>query len=203
MLNQTNPKLIAGLLAIILAVGIGSVSLLSYSNSLDIQSVDANGFTETQRMIGFFTVEVARNGEIVSTQTFQNQVVNLGLECVGDLIFGTSICTGETTFNFISVGTAVIAPVEGDTNLGAESVTCARVQDASPSMNTATSGERLVTLSAIFTGASCVGDVFGEVGIHDALTTGNMYATSLLPNTVELFQAGDTLTVTYSVQLES
>lgn len=202
-MNTRNPKLLVGLIAVVLAVGIASVQLDSSSNNSEIQLLDINNLTETQRMVGYFTVEVERNGVVESTQTFQNQVVNLGLECVGDLIFGTTECTGETTFNFISVGTAVIAPVEGDTNLGAESATCARVQDASPSMNTATSGERLVTLSSIFTGASCVGDVFGEVGIHDDLTAGNMYATSLLPNTVELFQAGDTLTVSYSVQLES
>lgn len=159
-----------------------------------------NQINEVHKIGGFFEVTHQNwKGETLSQQRVDNLVPNEGLECISDHIFGTTECVGEATFNYVGIGTGVIAPVDSDTALGAESGTCARVQDATPSMNTATTGERLTTFQVVFTGASCTGEVYGEVGVFDALSSGNMVATALLPNTVQLFNASDTLTVSYNI----
>lgn len=186
---------LSGILAVLLVVSIAP----NFDTSMNVS--DNTSILETYKTGGQFHA-VAENwkGEVFYDETFDNLVPNEGLECISDLIFGTTECVGETTFNYIGIGTAVIAPVDADTALGAESGTCARVQDATVDMNTATTGERLSTFQVVFTGASCTGEVYGEVGVFDALTTGNMVATALLPNTVQLFNASDTLTVTYNIE---
>lgn len=198
-MSKTKPAIFTGLLAVVLTIGLTSGFAISELNQ-------ENYATDIVKTGGWFTVVHADAfGAVKSVQEVDNLVVNEGLECMGDSMFGATECVGETLggFNYISVGTGAVAPVDTDTALGAESGTCARVQDASPSMNTVTDGERLITLSSVFTGASCNGEVYAEVGLHDASSAGNMYATALLPNPIELFVPADTLTVTYSIQFNN
>lgn len=196
MLNSTKPLVgISGILALVLVLTIVPTFDSSFTTN------EQTSILETYKTGGYFEVTVENwKGEILSQQTMDNLVPNEGLECISDHVYGTTECVGEATFNYIGIGTGTVAPVNSDTALGAESGTCARIQDATPSMNTATTGERLTTFSVVFTGANCITQVFGEVGVFDQLTVGNMVATALLPNTVQLFNASDTLTVTYNIE---
>jgi hypothetical protein len=198
VLNSTKPLVgISGILAVLLVVSIAP--------SFD-SGIIANEFpvSDSYKTGGYFTATLENwKGEVLYDETFDNLVPNEGLECISDHVFGTTECVGEQTFNYIGIGLGVIPPVDSDTALGAESGTCARVQDATPSMNTATTGERLTIFSVTFTGANCISEVYGEVALFDDSTAGNMVATALLPNTVQLFNASDTLTVTYNIQNEN
>ncbi len=193
MLNSTKPLVgISSILAILLVVSIAP----NFDSSIVAQSE----ISDVSKFGGYFEVTHENwKGEILSQQTMDNLVPNEGLECISDLIFGTTECVSESFFNYVGIGTGLIPPVDSDLALGAESGTCARIQDATVDMNTGTTGQRLSTFQVVFTGATCTGQVFAEVGIFDASSSGNMVATALLPNTVQLFNASDTLTVTYNI----
>ncbi len=195
-MNPTKPLIGSSVLLSILLV----ITLAPTFNSELIST--SSTVTEENRIAGYFTATLENwKGDVLyDSGEFGNLVPNEGLECISDLLFGTTECVGETIFNHVGIGTGLIAPVDADTALGAESGTCAREQDATPSLNTATTGVRLTSFSVIFTGANCIGEVYGEVGIFDQSTSGNMIATALLPNTVQLFNASDTLTITYNIQ---
>jgi len=196
--NSTKPLVgISSILAVLLVVSIAP----NFDSGIVTNEVP---ISDGYKVGGYFTATLENwKGEVLYDETFGNLVPNEGLECISDHVFGTTECVGEATFNYIGIGTGVIVPIDSDTALGNESGTCARVQDATPSMNTATTGERLTTFSVTFTGANCISEVYGEVGLFDQLTVGNMVATALLPNTVQLFNASDTLTVTYNIQNEN
>ena len=142
------------------------------------------------------------DGEIKSTQTSHNEVTNEGMECVADFVFGTTGCTGEVVFTYIALGTGVVAVDETDTALGTEVGACTRLQDATPALDSATTNQRTVTISQTFSGAACEGSAFGEVGLFDAVTTGNMLARALISPTINL-GAGDTLQIDYDIVLNN
>lgn len=152
---------------------------------------------------GVFTlIHADKDGYVLSYQQMENLIPNEGLECSADLLFGTTGCTAESLFQFIALGTSAVSPADGDTALGAESGTCARVQDATPTLTSPASGIRAITLTSVFSGATCEGDTFAETGIFDSLTTGNMLARTLLSATVTL-TSGDSLTINYEVRLNN
>ena len=190
-------------------IGLSAVAILfvlgafpSFATDFQATSLDST-VSDDSVLQGHFTYTL-RDSEGFVKQTFQtdNLVVNEGMECVGDFVFGTTECTGEAVFQYLAVGTATVAPVDGDTALGTESATCARVQDATPVMNTGTTGQRAITVSSLFSGANCEGEAYGETGLFDALTTGNMLATSLISPTITL-GSGDTLTIDYTVTINN
>lgn len=143
-----------------------------------------------------------KDGNVLSYQQMENLIPNEGLECTADLLFGTTSCVGEAFFQFLAIGTSAIAPADGDLALGAESGTCARVQDATPTLTLPASGIRAITLTSVFTGATCEGQTFAETGVFDASTSGNMLARTLLSSTVTL-TSGDSLTINYEVRLNN
>ncbi len=142
------------------------------------------------------------DGNVLSYQQFENLIPNEGLECASDLIFGTTVCVGEAFYQHIGIGTSAVAPADGDLTLGAESGTCARVQDATPTSGSPSSGVRTIALQAIFSGGTCEGETFTEVGLFDASTSGNMISRTLLSSSVTL-TVGSTLTVNYQVNLNN
>lgn len=186
--------------AVVLALGIMPI--------LATDSVDANLFgigvgSDDTILQGHYTF-THRDGEGNVLQTFQsdNLVVNEGMECVADFVFGTTSCVAEAVFQYLAVGTGAVATVDGDTALGSESGTCARVQDATPVINTAVTGERKVTISSIFSGASCEGEAYAETGLFDAGSSGNLLARTLISPAITL-GTSDTLTVDYTITINN
>ena len=180
-----------GIFAILLVVGFSpAIGLDTQSETFSI----GGEFTFTQR---------DSEGVIVEQFTVQNEVTNEGMECVADLVFAsTASCTGETDFSWIALGTGVVAVDETDTALGTEVGGCTRLEDTAVALDTGTTNQRTATVSVTFSGASCEGSTFGEVGLFDAVTTGNMLARALVSPTINL-GAGDTLQIDYDIVLNN
>ena len=142
------------------------------------------------------------DGNVIQTFQQHNLVVNEGMECVSDFVFGTTSCTGEAVFQYLAVGTGATAVADAQTALITESGTCARVQDATPAIDTGTTGQRTITISSVFSGANCEGASFAETGLFDAATTGNMLARALISPTINL-GSGDTLQIDYDIVINN
>jgi len=170
-----------------------------------IAKVELFASDELIEITGVYTViHKDKDGNVLSYQQMENLVPNEGLECSADLIFGTTGCVGEAFNQFIGIGTSAVAPADGDLALGAESGTCARIQDASPTLTSPSSGQRQVELSVTFSGGTCEAQTFTEVGVFDASTSGNMLSRTLLSSSVTLpTGSGSTLTVNYQVNLNN
>ena len=180
--------------AVLLIIGISPVATDNF---------ETTGFNDGSILKGHFTLTHAdADGNIIRVIQTNNLVNNEGMECTADLVFGTTSCASEAFQHFLGVGTGTASPVDADTTLQTESGTCARVQDATPAINTATTGQRAVTVSSLFSGSTCEAQAFAETGLFDASSSGNMLARSLISPAITL-GVGDTLTIDYTVTLNN
>ena len=124
-----------------------------------------------------------------------NLIVDQGLDEMAEAIFGAG-GVGTTLFDYLEIGTDATAPSAGQTALVASA--CARVQDASPDVNSAISGETHVSVISSFVGATCAGGI-QEAGIFNGLAGGQMLARSTFG--VVTIASGDTLNVNYTITL--
>ena len=195
-MKSPNSKILASsipisLFAIILVVGFAPIADLDSTGNSTFSL--AGDFTITQR---------DSSGTIIEQFTVSNEVTNEGMECVADLVFITTDCTGETDFAWVALGTGSAAVDETDTTLGTEVGGCTRLEDATITLDTSTTNQRTAEISVTFSGASCEGSTFAEVGLFDAVTTGNMLARALVSPTINL-GAGDTLQIDYDIVLNN
>lgn len=193
---------IAGIFSVLLVFGIAP-SFSDGGSLFSDESVLAGQFTITH----FDDVNgnnVYDEGDILLSpiQVQDNLVVNEGMECVADFVFGTTSCTGEAVFTYIALGTGATAPADAQTALVTEVGACTRLQDATPAIDVATTGQRTVTVSQTFSGASCEGSAFAETGLFDAVSTGNMLARALISPTINL-GSGDTLQIDYDIVINN
>ncbi len=177
-----------GIFAILLVVGFAPIDVLTGNNSSGAMGIGGE-FTFTQRN---------SDGAILYQETVHNEVTNEGMECVADFVFATTDCTAELDFAWIALGTNAAAVDETDTSLTTEVGGCTRLEDATVALNTAVTNQRTATISVTFSGASCEGSAFAEVGLFDAVTTGNMLARAIISPTINL-GAGDTLQIDYDI----
>ncbi len=195
--NKRNPLVFGtgfSIFAVLLLVGISPIATDTF---------ETTGYSDGWILKGYFTITHSDTDEnIIRTIQTDNLIVNEGMECVADHVFGTTSCVAEAVFQFLAVGTGTTAPADAQTALVTESGTCARVQDATPAINTATTGQRAITVSSLFSGSTCEAQAFGETGVFDASTSGNMLARSLISPTITL-GAGDTLTIDYTVTINN
>jgi hypothetical protein len=194
LLKNTNSKIAlgsipVGIFAILFVVGFAPLQALDNSDA----AVFGGEFTFTHRDSA---------GNIIEQFTVENEVTNEGMECVADLIFFTTDCTGETDFAWIALGTSNAAVDETDTALTTEVGGCTRLEDATIALDTGTTNQRTATVSVTFSGAGCEGSAFAEVGLFDAVTTGNMLARALISPTINL-GSGDTLQIDYDIVLNN
>jgi len=122
---------------------------------------------------GFVVIEVFdKDGKLKFHREDHNLVVDIGLQSLSDLAFGTTHVTGETAggFTYISVGTSGTAPVIGDTDCIAQHGS--KKQDLSVT-NTALGG--IINVSWI---AELAADTIREICLTDngAVATGNLFA---------------------------
>jgi len=170
---------------------------------LPVDSFNGSTFSDHEKFGGVFTfTHRDADGNVIQTFQTHNEVTNEGMECVSDFVFGTTSCTGEAVFTYIALGTGTVAVNELDTALGTEVGGCTRLQDATPAIDTGTTNQRTITISQTFSGAACEGSAFGEVGLFDAVTTGNMLARALISPTINL-GSGDTLQIDYDIVLNN
>lgn len=129
-----------------------------------IQSIQATGFV----VIEVFDKE----GKLKFHREDHNLVVDIGLQALSDLAFGTTHVTGESVggFTYISVGTSGTAPTTGDTDCIAQHGS--KKQDLSVT-NTALGA--ILNVSWI---AELAADTIQEICLTDdgAAATGNLFA---------------------------
>lgn len=184
-------------------VGIFAVLMVVGFVPIDGFGNDGSAYSDSSRFGGEFTfTQRDAQGTIIEQFTVPNEVTNEGMECVSDFVFGTTSCTGELVFTYIALGTGAVAVDETDTALGTEVGGCTRLQDATPAIDTGTTNQRTITISQTFSGASCEGSAFAEVGLFDAVTTGNMLARALISPTINL-GSGDTLQIDYDIVINN
>jgi len=195
--NKRNPLLFGtgfSIFAVLLLVGISPIATDTF---------ETTGYNDGSILKGYFTFTHSdADGNVISVIQTDNLVLNEGMECVADHVFGTTSCVAEAVFQFLALGTGTVAPVDGDTALGTESGTCARVQDATPAIDTSTTGQRAVTVTSLFSGGTCEAQAFGETGIFDASSSGNLLARSLISPTITL-GVGDTLNIDYTITINN
>ncbi len=195
--SKSNPLFVGtglSVFAILLFVGISPVAVDDFSST---------GYNDGSVLKGTFTFTHAdSNGNVIAIIQTDNLVVNEGMECVADHVFGTTSCVSEALFQNLAVGLGTTAPADAQTALVTESGTCARVVDATPAINTATTGQRAVTVESLFSGSSCEAEAYAETGLFDASSAGNMIARSLISPAITL-GVGDTLTISYTITLNN
>lgn len=192
-----NTKIIASsipisLFAIILVIGFAPLG-----------AVESNSLSGSAGILGEYTFTVRDSeGEIKQQFTALNEVTNEGMECIADLVFVTTDCTGETDFAWIALGTNAAAVDETDTGLTTEVGGCTRLEDSTIALDTGTTNQRTATIDVTFSGGSCEGSAFAEVGLFDAVTTGNMLARAIISPTINL-GVGDTLQIQYDIIIKN
>ncbi len=195
--NIRNPLVIGtafSIFAVLLLIGISSVATDTF---------ETTGYSDGWVLQGHFIITQSdADGNVIRTIQTDNLVVNEGMECVADLTFGTTSCASEAFFQFLAIGTGTSAPVDANLALGAESGTCARVQDATPAIDVSVTGQRKITVESLFSGGTCEAQIFGEIGVFDASSAGNMLARSLITPTVTL-GVGDTINIKYVITINN
>jgi len=148
-------------------------------------------------VVGHVILQVfdTNTGELKYKMENHNLVVDVGLDEMSQATFGVG-GAGSTFFDYIEIGTGTTAPVAGDTTI--ETSACARIQDASPDSNSATSGETSTSVISSFDGGTCAGAIT-EAGIFNALTGNQLLARSTFGAVT--ISAGDTLNVNYTITI--
>ena len=178
--------------AVIALLGI-SVFATSFQSELSETPVLVDGSMVT----GYVTLTVYDTATGIEKLKIENHnlVVDVGLDEMAESVFGVG-GVGTTNFDWIEIGTGSTAPVAGDTTI--ETSACARIQDASPDVNSATSGETSVSVISSFDGGTCSGAIT-EAGIFNAVSANQMLARSTFGSVS--ISAGDTLNVNYTITI--
>ncbi len=176
------------------------VALLSISvlaTSIQTTPISVPEFQDRSSITGHVILQVfdTQTGELKAKFENHNLVVDVGLDEMAQATFGVG-GVGTTNFDFIEIGTGVVAPTATDTALGASA--CARIQDVAPDVNSLISGETSVSVISSFNGATCAGAIT-EAGIFNAITVNQMLARSTFGAVT--IGAGDTLNVNYTITI--
>jgi len=178
--------------AIVALLGV-SVFATSFQSELSSTPVLEDGSKITGHVI--LQVFDTSTGELKAKYENHNLVVDVGLDEMAQATFGVG-GVGTTNFDFINIGTGTTAPTATDTVIQISA--CARIQDASPDVNSATSGETSVSVISSFDGATCSGAIT-EAGIFNLITGGQLLARSTFGAVT--IGAGDTLNVNYTITI--
>ena len=196
MKNNTsgmNNKKLGLMLVPIFAVLLGfSAFATSFDTSSSIPQINDKTTVTGHVILQVFDTST---GELKFKQENHNLVVDGGLDEMAQAIFGVG-GVGSTFFDYIEIGTGTTAPTAGDTTI--ETSACARIQDASPDVNSSISGQTSVSVISSFDGGTCAGGIT-EAGVFNGLAGGQMLARSTFG--VVTIGSGDTLNVNYTVTI--
>src|SRR3990172_11120208 len=155
-MNRTKYTIFS-IIAIAVILGIGVTSYSQPQNQ---------ALEEDIQVHGFFTLQVYDQfGNLKQTVHTPNTVVDVGIDCMADLVFGSTVCTSEAFFQYIQIGTGTTGPTSSDTTLETAIGGCSRIQDSTPSIASPI-GEITATLEVTFSGATCAASVT-EAGVFD------------------------------------
>ncbi len=189
MENRKKVFLALPVFAILLSLGV--VTQFSTEQFSETNVID------TSQMTGHVILQVfdKETGLLKYEMSNPNLIVDVGLDEEAQAIFGTG-GVGSTFFNYLEIGTTNTAPAPSDTALASSA--CARIQDASPDVNTSVSGQTSISLISQFDGALCAGGIV-EAGIFNGLAGGEMLGRSVFG--IVTIGASDLLNVNYTVTL--
>lgn len=170
------------------------IGLSAFSTSIDTNS-SVPQLQDRSSVTGHVILQVfdTATGELKFKQENHNLVVDVGLDEMAQATFGVG-GSGSTDFDYIEIGTGTTAPTATDTTI--ETSACARIQDASPDVNSAISGQTSVSIISSFDGGTCAGGIT-EAGVFNGLSGGQMLARSTFG--VVTIGSGDTLNVNYTL----
>lgn len=183
------------LFAIPAIVALLGISVLS--TSIQTTPSIVPDFQDRATVTGHVILQVfdKQTGELKAKVENHNLVVDGGLDEMAQATFGVG-GSGSTFFDYIEIGTGTTAPTATDTTI--ETSACARIQDASPDVNSSVSGETSVSVISSFDGGTCAGAIT-EAGIFNAVSGNEMLARSTFGAVT--ISSGDTLNVNYTVTI--
>jgi len=201
---------------IVAGIGVGLASSTIFVTPLllaQAQETDTSDHFGIMGHIEFIATD--SDGNIKQYIQTDNTVVNIGENCMGELLFDVDMtgvtadeCTGTGTttgshgsnangFTFLGIGTGATGEAENNVALATE--TGSRIQETSqvPTGSTGASGTSgQVVLSEVFTPGALT---ITEAGLFDASTAGNMLARQLFTGIP--LGASDQLTVQWTITI--
>jgi len=145
------------------------------------------------------------DGNMKAYRQTDNEIVHDGMDCSADLLFGGisgGLCSGESTWTFIAIGSDGSALANTQTGLGTEITvsTPARGGTLDAEQAAATTVGAKKTIKQAF--AITATDSIEEVGLFDIVTSngGNMLSRLLISPTIPVL-SGDTVTISYVVEV--
>ena len=189
------------LLGIVVAVGLGAFS----TSGLFADSTQASTLNSAGSITGHLTLTAYDdNGNVIAYRQTDNVVVNVGDNCISDLLFAEASgqCTGEAAngFNFVHIG------------IGSDSSTAET--DANPlpiNCNTSVTATSAVITAATGTGGAStlitadfnnVGATINEAALKDATGCGNGNPLAYQQFTDIPLGASDDLTIQWTITID-
>lgn len=198
-------------------LGVGLTSSTIFSTPLLLaQAQDAETSNHLGMMGHIELTATDPDGNIKHYIQTDNTIVNIGENCLGELLFdvdmtgagdacaGTGITTGShgssgNGFTFLAIGNNTGSTAEGESNTALDTEVGSRAEETAPSVtpSTGASGTSAeVILSEVFTpGANTI----SEAGLFDASASGNMLARQVFTGIP--LGASDQLTVQWTITL--
>ncbi|MFB5597751.1 MAG: hypothetical protein ACE5RJ_01865 [Nitrosopumilaceae archaeon] len=207
------------LLGVIIAagLGVGLTSSTIFSTPLLLAQAQDAETSNNFGMMGHIELTATDpDGNIKHYIQTDNTIVNIGENCLGELLFDVDMtgagdaCDGSTGitfgghgsstngFTFLAIGNNTGSTAELETNTDLDTQVGSRVEEIGPSVtpSTGTSSSAEVILSEVFTpGANTI----SEAGLFDASTGGNMLARQVFTGIP--LGASDQLTVQWTITL--
>ncbi len=173
------------------------LGMTAFSTSFQSELSETPVLVDGSKITGHVILQIfdTETGELKAKIENHNLVVDGGLDEMAQAVFGVG-GVGTTNFDFIEIGTGTTAPTA--TDVAIETSACARIQDASPDVNSLTSGETSVSVISSFDGGTCSGAIT-EAGIFNAISANQMLARSTFGSVT--ISAGDTLNVNYTITI--
>ena len=152
---------------------------------------------ETCNMNGHITFDLIRNGKVIDTREIKNLIVTAGKAAMAALCI-TDVA--ETAFDYIAIGTGVVAADADDTTLGTEITTLGGERRGGADVvgtrvtTTVTDDTAQLVTTFTFTGAFAI----TESAILNAASTGDLLARQVFA--AINVTSGDSLQITWKVQ---
>ena len=145
------------------------------------------------------------DGDIKAYRQTDNIIVHNGMDCSADLLFGditTGLCSGESVWTFIAIGSDNTALDVTDPGLGTEITVSTPARggtvDAEVPATGSTGAKKTIKQAFVITAS----DTVEEVGLFDIVTSngGNMLSRLLISPAIPVL-SGDTVTIKYVVEV--
>ncbi len=202
---------------IVAGIGVGLASSTIFATPLLLAQAQETGTSDHFGIMGHIEFTATdSDGNIKQYIQTDNTIINIGENCMGELLFdvdmtgggdactGTGITTGThgssgAGFTFLAIGLNTGATAEAENNVGMDTQSGSRIQETSqvPTPSTGASGTSgQVVLSEVFTPGAVT---IAEAGLFDASTAGNMLARQVFTGIP--LGASDQLTVQWTITI--